>query len=60
MDAIAAPLRRAGGGEGASAAAGAQEGGAAGSAGGERVVTVAELLAYDPDDPDNDLDKYIV
>jgi len=50
MDAIAAPLRREAGGQ-----AGSDQ-----AAQGERVVTVAELLAFDPNDPDNDLDAYIV
>jgi len=54
MDAIAAPLRR-------GAASGEVDASSTPSATtGERVVTVAELLAFDPDDPDNDLDKYIV
>jgi hypothetical protein len=56
MDEVSAPLRR----EAERVAAAAAAGQGNGSASGERTVTVAELLAFDPDDPDNDLDAYIV
>ena len=55
MDAIAAPLRRS-----AAAVAEGEAATATAPPSTERVVTIAELLAFDPDDPDNDLDKYIV